>query len=131
MKKVIYASKPLTKKQMCAKFDFTKEQREARKSLGPIQETWTVKSHKRVDVVKAINTLTDCRVCDKFTEIYGEPAVVVDSLCEPEPARIKVICSHCGHEDAFMLTTDYTEKGVSFTAQFEDQRLYKHLRVVQ
>ena len=63
MKKVIpvikYADEPLTKEQTCAKFDLTEEQREARLSLGPIQEIWTIKSHEKAEVMKAFNTFSD------------------------------------------------------------------------
>jgi len=124
MRKVIYSDKPLTKKQLCAKFDLTEEQREARQSLGPIQETWTVKSHEKVDVVKAFNTISDCRVCDKYTDSVGAPP------SKTQTPRVESLCPHCGHKDAYVLKTDYTKNGITFTVTFEDMRPYKHLRVV-
>ena len=124
MKKVIYTDGPLTKKQTCAKFDLTEEQREARQSLGPIQEIWTVNSHEKVDVIKAFNTFSDCRVCDKFTEAAGKPP------SETQVPRVESLCPHCGHEDAYLLNTDYTKNGITFTITFEDMRPYKHLHVV-
>ena len=125
MKKVIYSDKPLTEEQTCAKFDLTEEQREARQSLGPIQETWTIKSHEKTEVVKAFNTITDCRVCDKFTETTGHPP------SKTQVPRVESQCPHCGHEDAYLLETDYTKDGITFTVTFDDMRPYKHLHVVR
>lgn len=123
MKKVIYTDKPLTPEQICARLDLTEEQREARQSLGPIKETWTVNSHEKVDVVRAFNTISDCRVCEKYTDTVGDPVFSVP--------RVEQRCPHCGHKDAYVLETDYTKNGITFTVTFEDMRSYKHLRVVQ
>ncbi len=124
MKNVIYAGEPLTKEQTCAKFDLTEEQREARLSLGPIQEIWTIKSHEKAEVMKAFNTFSDCRVCDKFTETVGNPP------SETQVPRVESRCPHCGHEDAYVMNTDYTKNGITFTITFEDMRPYKHSRAV-